>query len=249
MTQAVREASRVQLPFEVELKHPTLGTVRSVVRDISESGLFVGLQGSTLKPGARVRVTVLNVALTEGSATPTIEMEVVRTAPDGMGLKFINHAARHLWHSVRRLREELDLGRDYFQVFQAALVTSPQRKLLLLQQSGRWLFPGQHLVVGQEWRTALTAFLESELAIESATFVETLEVDSSPDVMAPENATLSLFHHFKTASTRVRLREGSRFRHPRWVSRVLEVDELSFSHPLLLSIARETVRRIGDEST
>src|SRR3954452_14800998 len=36
-----RGSPRIQLPFEVELSHPSLGRIRTVARDISETGIFV----------------------------------------------------------------------------------------------------------------------------------------------------------------------------------------------------------------
>jgi hypothetical protein len=244
----VRESGRIQLPFEVEVSHPTLGRVRSVARDISEGGIFVALPASPLKQGARVRLTVLTSALIESTPTPTIEMEVARVTDAGMGLKFSNQAGRHLWNSVRRLRDELDLGRDYFQVFQAALVTSPAGKLLVLQQNGRWLFPGQYLVVGQDWKTSLVEFLDTELGIVAPAFVETIAVDSSPDVAATENATVAVFHRFQATTPRLQLNPDGRYRHPRWIERPLEVEELSFTHASLRAIALQALRKIGDQS-
>jgi hypothetical protein len=248
-----RGHERIQLPFEVELSHPSLGKVRSMARDISEGGVFVTLESETLqsaglKQGARIRLTVLNAALVESNPTPTVEMELVRLADNGIGLKFTSHTARHLWQSVQRMRDELELGRDYFQVFQAALVTSPTGKLLVLQQNGRWLFPGKHLVVGQDWQSSLKAFLDTELGIPAAEFVDTVMVDSAPEVSAHQNATLSLFHRFSAGASKVNLRPDSRYRHPRWIARPLEIDELSFAHPSLRSIARQALSRIAANS-
>ena len=151
------------MPFEVEVEHPSLGTIRSIVRDISESGLFVAARGTGIRVGSKVKVTVLASALAEGSPTPTIGMEVARLDDEGFGLKFDNRTSRHLWESVVRERDELVIGEDYFQVFQAAVVVNPQRKLLVVQQNGKWLFPGTYLRVGDGWREALEAFLERDM--------------------------------------------------------------------------------------
>ena len=51
-----RDSARVQLPFEVELSHPSLGKIRSVARDISQSGIFVRLNPTGLRPGAKIKV-------------------------------------------------------------------------------------------------------------------------------------------------------------------------------------------------
>ena len=105
-----RGSPRIQLPFEVELTHPSLGKIRSVARDISETGIFVRLSPTGLRAGAKLKVTVLDAALVESNPTPTIEMEVVRVTEEGLGLKFTNRTSQHLWKSVDRLRQDLPWG-------------------------------------------------------------------------------------------------------------------------------------------
>ena len=77
-----REHPRIHLPFEVEVEHPSLGTVRSIARDISESGMFVTATGVGVRVGSKVKVTAIGSALAEGSPTPTISMEVASNFPD-----------------------------------------------------------------------------------------------------------------------------------------------------------------------
>jgi PilZ domain len=232
-----REYPRIQLPFEVEVSHPSLGKVRSVARDISQSGLFVHVDPSGLRPGAKVKVTVLNAALVESSATPTIDMEVARVTDEGLGLKFANTTSHHLWASVDRLRNELRIGQDYFQVFQAAAIINHHGKLLVVQRHGKWLFPGDYLTVGGAWKDALTEFLAAELGLADLVFEDTLGVDSAPGMKVVENATFSVIHRFSSNSDRVRLREPSRFRQAKWVNRNFSLEELTFPHPLLRELA------------
>jgi hypothetical protein len=232
-----RQHPRVQLPFEVELAHPSLGRIRRVVRDVSQGGLFVVTDTGTLKPGAKIKVTVLSAALVESTATPTIDMEVARVDPRGLGLKFVNSTGEFLWSSVQRLRQELEIGRDYFQVFQGALVFNREGRLLVVQQHGKWLFPGEHLVVGQDWRTRMSAFLTTEFGLEEVVIHDVLAVDSDAETQAGENATFSVFHRVTTEGDRAQLRAGSRYKQTRWVARSVGVDELTFSHPLLRRLA------------
>ncbi len=63
-------------------------------------------------------------ALVESNPTPTIEMEIARVTEEGLGLKFTNRTSHHLWKSVDRLRQDLRLGQDYFQVFQGAAIVN-----------------------------------------------------------------------------------------------------------------------------
>jgi hypothetical protein len=67
-------------------------------------------------------------------------------------------------------------------------------------------------------------------------------------VAAVENATMSLFHRFAVDSSHITLASESRYRHPKWLGRMLEVDELSFAHPLLQSMARQVVRKLAGET-
>jgi PilZ domain len=232
-----RESPRIQLPFEVELSHPSLGKIRSVARDISETGIFVRLSPTGLRAGAKVKVTVMDAALVESNPTPTIDMEVARVTEEGLGLKFTNRTSQHLWMSVDRIRQDLRLGQDYFQVFQGAAIVNEMGKLLVVQRHGKWLFPGDYLTVGSAWQEALTEYLAIELGIDDLVFEDTLGADSAPGMLAGENATFSVFHRFTSASERVRLRDDSRYRHAKWVSRTFSLEELTFSHPLLRELA------------
>jgi len=232
-----RESPRVQLPFEVELSHPSLGRIRTVARDISETGIFVRLSPSGLRAGAKLKVTVLNAALVESNPTPTVDMEVVRVTEDGLGLKFTNRTSQHLWASVDRLRQELRLGHDYFQVFQGAAIVNQQSKLLVVQRHGKWLFPGDYLTVGSAWQDTLNDYLQYELGLDDLVLEDTLGIDSAPGLLAGENATFSVFHRYSSQSDRVHVREESRYRHAKWVSRAFSLEELTFAHPLLREFA------------
>jgi len=238
-----RQHPRIQLPFEVELAHPSIGKLRRVARDVSEGGVFVATEPCALKAGAKIKLTVLSAALVEATATPTIDMEVVRIVDDGLGLRFVNSTSEFLWNSVQRLRRELEIGRDYYQVFQGALVVNSERKLLVVQQHGKWLFPGDYLVVGDEWEPRITSFLTNELGLENLQLRDVLGVDSDPSTCAGESATFSVFHRFTTTSDRVRLRENSRYRQGRWVGRTLSLEELTFSHPMLRTLAIRAFER------
>ncbi len=232
-----RESPRIQLPFEVELSHPSLGRIRTVARDISESGIFVRLSPSGLRPGAKLKVTVLNPALVESNPTPTIDMEIARVTEEGLGLKFTNRTSQHLWHSVERLRDDLRLGHDYFQVFQGAAIVNHQNKLLVVQRNGKWLFPGEYLTVGSAWQDSLGEFLASELGLDDLVLEDTLGIDSAPTTLAGENATFSVFHRFSSQAEQVHLQSESRYRLAKWVSRSFSLEELTFAHPLLKELA------------
>jgi ADP-ribose pyrophosphatase YjhB (NUDIX family) len=242
-----REYPRIQLPFEVELMHPSFGRVRCTARDISEGGVFVQTIPGSLRPGAKLKLTVLSSALVESTPTPTVEMEVARISEDGLGLKFANTTSQHLWQTVARLRSDLRIGQDYYQVFQGALIINEQNKLLVVQQHGKWLFPGDYLAVGEDWRVALLSFLESELGIPDLVYLDAIGFDSAVSPRAPEGATFSVFHRLQSSADRVRLAPDSRYRQGKWIGRSMSLEELTFSHALLRELAATAFERRDDE--
>lgn len=70
---------------------------------------------------------------TDTQPTPTVELEVRRTTPEGLGLAFVSKSAQHLWHTAQRSRSELAIGRDYFQLHQSIAINNDAKGLLLVQ--------------------------------------------------------------------------------------------------------------------
>ena len=240
-----REHPRVQVPLEVEVTHPALGSLRTFARNVSAGGIFVSLQNARISVGAKLKVTTLNVPLIESRPTPTIQMEVKRVEESGLGLAFVNKSNRHLWETVEQLRKELAVGRDYFQVFQAALVVNDANRLLVVQQNGKWLFPGDYLVVGQHWETALQQTLSKQLGISDARHQETLAIDSDTDSQLEEAALFSVFHRLRTPSSQFRLNKTSSYKNAKWVGRAGDLDELTFSHKQLRELATTALAHTG----
>ncbi len=207
-----RRYPRIQLPLLVELKHPSLGAQRCIARDISEGGVFVYTQNPQIKAGAKVKLTLQNTLSVESQPTPTVDMEVKRVEEDGLGLAFVNVAGRHLWQSVERLRSELAIGEDFFQVHVNALVVNDANAILLAQQHGKWTFPATFLRVGQNWRPALSEFLEREFGLRTTAFGNIVAMNSVGFPELPEAAVLDLFVETSTAADTCRLADNSRYR-------------------------------------
>ncbi len=238
-------ATAVHPPLEVELLHPALGQLRASAQELPELGLLVQCQPPHLRAGARVKVRILHCNLAEHLPSPTLEMQVDHLAGDGLALKFCNQTARHLWTSLQQPRTELDQQLDYFQVFQVAVISNSLGRVLLVQQQGRWLFPGTYLQVGQAWQSTLTDYVASTLNIPDLEFRTTLSLDTGMAPMAKENAVLSLYHHFLTSSSRCELDPAAKYKHARWVGRQAEADELSFAQPALRSLTRELLQQFA----
>lgn len=244
-----RRHPRIQLPLLVELKHPSVGNLRCIARDISEGGVFVYTDNPQIKPGAKVRITLQNTLGVEAQPTPTVEMEVKRTERDGLGLAFVNVAGRHLWRSVERIRTELAVGRDYFQVHLNALVINDAGAILVVQQHGKWTLPACFLVVGEDWRQALTGFLTRELSVSVDHVGEIRDLSSLGDPELPEAAVLDAFVEVHASGDRARLTENSRYRASRWINRRRDVEDATFASDRARGLIEAALKRLlHDES-
>ncbi len=239
-----RRFPRIQLPLLVELKHPSLGVRRCIARDISEGGVFVHTDNPQIKPGALVKVTLQNTLAVESQPTPTVDMEVKRIEEDGLALAFTNVTGRHLWQSVERLRTELAIGQDYFQVHLNALVINDSGALLLAQQHGKWTFPATFLQVGQDWREALQRYLGEDLGIQVTGFGSILAMNSVGLPELPEAAVLDVFVEVHGAGDKAKPAKGSRYRNLRWTDRRRDVEESTFATEQVRDLADATLMRL-----
>jgi ADP-ribose pyrophosphatase YjhB (NUDIX family) len=234
-----REHPRIQLPLLVELSHPSIGRQHCVARDISEGGVFVQLDAPSIREGATVRLTLQNPNTIDTQPTPTVEMEVRRVEDAGLGLSFKNRTSRHLWESVERLRDELAVGRDYFQLHVAALIMKETGRLLVVQQNGRWTFPGTYLVVGDSWRGALSRLLADRFSIRvSEEELEVLTVETESSESMPEAAVVKLFAVARGDSSDFSFQPGDRYKDSRWLQNPRMIDELTFADELTRGQAR-----------
>jgi len=225
-----RKHPRIRLPLLVELQHPAIGRRDCLARDISEGGVFVQLESSAIRKGAKVKLTLQNPNTIDAQPTPTVQMEVVRIEPDGLGLAFVNRTSRHLWESVQRFRDELAVGRDYFQLHVSALVIQETGRLLVVQQNGKWTFPGTYLVVGDAWRDSLRSMLESRFALLADTEAMTmLNLETESDEKIPEAAVAKAFAVMRVDASRFRFEPGERYRTSRWLQNPRMIDELTFA--------------------
>lgn len=239
-----RRFPRIQLPLLVELKHPSLGTQRCIARDISEGGVFVHTENPQVKPGAKVKLTLQNTLTVETQPTPTVDMEVKRVEEDGLALVFTNVTGRHLWQSVERLRTELAIGRDYFQVHLNALVINDANALLLAQQHGKWTFPATFLQVGRDWRDTVRDYLHEDLGIQVTGFGDIVAMNSVGLPELPEAAVLDLFVEAHASGEDHRLHEHSRYRALRWTDRRRDVEESTFASEQTRELADAALMRL-----
>ncbi len=225
-----REHPRIQLPLLVELSHPSLGRQSCIARDVSEGGVFVHIKTRDIRPGATIKLTLLSPTTVDTQPTPTVDMEVKRVEETGLGLAFKNRTSRHLWESVERLRDELAVGRDYFQLHVAGLVMNETGRLLIVQQNGRWTFPGTYLVVGDDWRRALTHVLTERFSLElTEAPLEVLALETESSEAVPEAAVAKVFAISRVNALNFSFRPGERYKDSRWLQNPRMIDELTFA--------------------
>ncbi|MCZ6709780.1 MAG: PilZ domain-containing protein [Gammaproteobacteria bacterium] len=274
---AQREHPRVQLPLLVELQHPSFNRGRSftrdgsgagkratdvercIARDISEGGVFVHLDvPPSIKPGAKLRLTLLNPSSVDHQPTPTVDMVVKRVEDNGLGLAFVNSASRHLWRSVERLRDELAIGRDYFQVHQSAIVVNERGQLLIVQQYGKWGYPGEYLIVGEEWQSAIKSFLAHRFELTDLNVVELLTANSGPMFDLPEAAVFKTFVLISANAADFSLNKSEQehkdkneqtrpYQSFRWVEHKRAVDELTFANDEMRRLAYDVLKWADNE--
>ena len=243
-----RQHPRIQLPLLVELQHPSIGRRHCVARDVSEGGVFVQLEAGGIKPGATVKLTLLNANTVDTQPTPTVDMEVRRVAEDGLGLAFRNRTSRHLWESVERLRNELAVGRDYFQLHVCALVLKENGRLLIVQQNGRWTFPGTYVVVGERWRDALARLLDERFSLDvKADAMEVLTLETESSEAMPEAAVVKAFAIMEATADRFSFAPGDRYKDSRWLQNRRMIDELTWADDVTRNQARAAFRRLNEQ--
>ncbi len=223
-----RAHTRIQVPLAVELTHPALGSLRTVARDISEGGMYVALADHGLQAGAKLKVKVLNVLDTDTQPTPTVDMKVARMTEDGIGLECTNKTAEHLLSSIARVRAELQIGRDYFQVYQSVAIVDDARGILLLQKNGKWVLPGHYLVVGEESVSAVVQYCQQNLGLSFLDPPEPVACDSAGADVA-EAATFRVTFSVKPDGTNVHLSEEIDAKDHRWVKKSRVLREITFA--------------------
>ncbi|MGI9324451.1 MAG: PilZ domain-containing protein [Pseudomonadales bacterium] len=223
-----RTFPRVEIPMLVELQHPTIPSSRCIVENISESGVFVGVEAINLSVGADVKLKVLNTSAVELEPTPTVAMKVVRVTNTGLGMTFSNKSARHLWHTAERRRRALTVGLDYFQIH-INLVTMCGARMLLLSQRGRWVLPNFYLTVGQDWHSAAREHLQETIGSVDMDFAQILAIDSLlvPDL--PQTATLSLYQRVDIADSKISIAPDAGYTEYRWIKQARKLKELTIT--------------------
>lgn len=82
-----RRHPRIPLCSHIMITHPSIGSLTLKTRDISHGGVFLALEDISILP---VGTVVDGQVQDEMDDRPWVRMEVVRLAPSGIGLKFLD---------------------------------------------------------------------------------------------------------------------------------------------------------------
>ncbi len=81
-----REHMRHPLAVDVKITHPDIGELIVKTKDISDGGLFIFVEPAEMPPIGEI---VQGQVQGEVEDLPIVEMRIVRTERDGLGLRFI----------------------------------------------------------------------------------------------------------------------------------------------------------------
>ena len=243
-----RQHARISIPLIVEIKHAAIGEVETRARDISEGGVFVFLDEANLskagiKPGASVRIRLHSELISSAQYAPTVDATINRIETDGLALSFRNKTAEHLWSSVERLRDELFIGQDFFQIYQVLVCQHADKGLLFVQRDGKWQFPGYYLKVGQSLSQSHDQYLSDNLTINQVTGYSVIATESFHHELLPEAATYATATLAEVADFRIQLADQSGFRNDRWVNKTKELNDMTVSHEWFRALANQLLQK------
>ena len=254
-----RVQPRIEAAFEVELDHPLTGQQILAARDMNEEGVYLWYAEAPFKIGSMLKITLRHAPLIESRPSPTVDMRVSRIDDTGIVATFPNKSSAHLWLSANRRVQELQVGTDLFRVYLAAVVSDANRRVLTVQQNGRWLFPGLFLQAGNNWNQCLQNYLQQSLNLTGASFVRTVLTHNDPTVVARESSTMSVFQLYNLPtdslptdslptncdSLKIQLTDDAPYSKLRWISNQRQLDELSFSAEPLRQLVSDFFRSDG----
>ena len=238
-----RQHPRIKLPLLVEIKHASLGSHETTAEDLSEGGVFVALKDHQIKVGAVLKVKLKTGLLADAEHSPTVDMQVARIGEDGLGLRFKNKTAEHLWSSVERLREELCIGRDYFQVFADIMILNRKKGVLFVQRQGKWTLPGCYLVAGEQPQESLQNLCQNDVGLSLDAAPAPLETRSLHHQVLPEASTFCCTYLGETQDARVNLAES--YKGSRWIRKIGDLMDLTLAQESVRSTARSVLQDLA----
>ena len=109
------------------------------------------------------------------------------------------------------------------------------------------MFPGEYLIVGEDWQSAIKGFLASNFSLKDIVADKILALDSTGGNGLPEAAVLKVFHLVHANSKSFTIAE--RYKSYRWVGNRRGLEEITFVSRNLRQIARDVLGvNVGKDS-
>jgi len=87
MSDEKRHGNRTPMRCRIKIWHDSFGDMDVITRDVSDTGVFLLVQDNEQLPiGAIVKGQIQGMPM----EAPILDMEVMRLAPEGMGLRYCN---------------------------------------------------------------------------------------------------------------------------------------------------------------
>lgn len=169
----LRRHRRLQIPLQVEIRHPAIGTLEVPAADISDGGIFIKVDECfQLESGESLIVRTLGLGLNADEIGPPLVMKVVRKTPDGMGLCLEETASENL----------KSLATDpttMHSVIQSVFLVNQNQEVLFTMQGDHWRLPSRALGSAESWQQGIQALLK--------TLQETADLDITTNVRVQDN--------------------------------------------------------------
>lgn len=169
----LRRHRRLQIPLQVEVRHPAIGTLEVPASDISDGGIFIKVDECfQLESGESVIVRTLGLGLNADEIGPPLVMKVVRKTKDGMGLCLEETASENLKSLATDPTAKLSVMQSIFLVNRA-------QEVLFTMQGDHWRLPSRELGSAESWQQGIQALLK--------TLLETASLDANNNVRVQAN--------------------------------------------------------------
>ena len=152
----LRRHRRMKIPLQVEIRHPTIGTLQVEAHDISDGGVFLLMDECfQIELGESVTVRALGLGADENEAGPTLTMQVVRLNNQGMGLAFEKNNDSLKAKSVTSEAMKIDAVNDQ-SIMQCLFIMNNDLQILFTLRGDHWALPTRKLEIGESWQDGIT---------------------------------------------------------------------------------------------
>lgn len=186
----LRRHRRLQVPLQVEVRHPFIGTLEVPAADISDGGIFIKVDECfQLELAESVIVRTLGLGPNADEIGPPLVMKVVRKTADGMGLSIEESASENL----KSLSGDPNSKHS---VLQSLFLVNSNQQVLFTMQGDHWRLPSRELGCSESWQQGIDDLVKSieqtggldpnnDLKIEKNCYPQSMESSPSVELLIP----------------------------------------------------------------